>query len=91
MPDEIETRFDDVKGQDAALERLQETLVFLEAPEAIEERGGYVPGGVLLWGPPGTGKTLMAQAVAGETAKPVRVRRPSAPSSRCSWASAPSR
>ena len=29
-----------------------------------------MPGGILLWGPPGTGKTLMAQAVAGETAKP---------------------
>jgi len=70
MPDEIETRFDDVKGQDPVLDRLRETMIFLEAPEAIEERGGYVPGGVLLWGPPGTGKTLMAQAVAGETARP---------------------
>jgi ATP-dependent Zn protease len=70
MPDEIETRFDDVKGQDAVLGRVKETMIFLEAPEAIEERGGYVPGGILLWGPPGTGKTLMAQAVAGETAKP---------------------
>ena len=70
MPDEIETRFDDVKGQDAVLDRVKETMIFLEAPEAIEDKGGYVPGGVLLWGPPGTGKTLMAQAVAGETAKP---------------------
>ena len=70
MPDEIETRFDDVKGQDAALGQLKETLVFLDDPESIESRGGYVPGGILLWGPPGTGKTLMAQAVAGETAKP---------------------
>jgi ATP-dependent Zn protease len=70
MPDEIETRFEDVKGQDAVLERLRETMIFLEAPEEIEERGGYVPGGVLLWGPPGTGKTLMAQSVAGETARP---------------------
>ena len=70
MPDEIETRFDDVRGQDAVLERVKETMIFLEAPEAIEDKGGYVPGGVLLWGPPGTGKTLMAQAVAGETAKP---------------------
>jgi ATP-dependent Zn protease len=78
MPDEIETRFDDVKGQDAALGQLKETLVFLEDPEAIEEKGGYVPGGILLWGPPGTGKTLMAQAIAGETGKPFVSVEPSA-------------
>ena len=70
MPDDIETRFSDVKGQDAVLDRLRENIIFLEAPESIEERGGYVPGGILLWGPPGTGKTLMAQAVAGETGRP---------------------
>ena len=75
MPDEIETRFDDVKGQDAALGQLKETLVFLDDPEAIESRGGYVPGGILLWGPPGTGKTLMAQAVAGEIGEAFRERR----------------
>jgi ATP-dependent Zn protease len=70
MPDDIDTRFTDVKGQDAVLERVMENMIFLEDPESIENRGGYVPGGILLWGPPGTGKTLMAQAVAGETAKP---------------------
>jgi ATP-dependent Zn protease len=70
MPDDIETRFTDVKGQDAVLRKVSENMVFLEDPASIEERGGYVPGGMLLWGPPGTGKTLMAQAVAGETAKP---------------------
>ena len=70
MPDELETRFDDVRGQDAVLDRIRETMIFLDDPEAIEKRGGYVPGGILLWGPPGTGKTLIAQAVAGETAKP---------------------
>ncbi|MEX0983439.1 MAG: AAA family ATPase [Actinomycetota bacterium] len=70
MPDDIETRFSDVKGQDAVLDKVRETMVFLEDPASIEDRGGYVPGGILLWGPPGTGKTLMAQAVAGETAKP---------------------
>lgn len=70
MPDDLDTRFSDVKGQDAVLDRIQENMIFLEDPESIEERGGYVPGGILLWGPPGTGKTLMAQAVAGETAKP---------------------
>jgi cell division protease FtsH len=70
FPDDIKTRFDDVWGQDKVLEKIQENMVFLEDPESIEERGGYVPGGVLLWGPPGTGKTLIAEAVAGETGKP---------------------
>ncbi|MGD9957007.1 MAG: AAA family ATPase, partial [Candidatus Nanopelagicales bacterium] len=42
----------------------------MENPEEIEAKGGYVPGGILLWGPPGTGKTLLAEAVAGETGKP---------------------
>ena len=70
MPDEIKTRFSDVWGQDAVLARVKENMVFLDRPEAIEDKGGYVPGGLLLWGPPGTGKTLMAEAVAGETGKP---------------------
>jgi cell division protease FtsH len=70
FPDDIKTRFSDVWGQDAVLERVKENMVFLESPESIEEKGGYVPSGVLLWGPPGTGKTLMAEAVAGETGKP---------------------
>jgi cell division protease FtsH len=69
-PDDIETRFADVWGQDQVLERVKENIIFLEHPELVEERGGYVPGGLLLWGPPGTGKTLMAEAVAGETRKP---------------------
>jgi ATP-dependent Zn protease len=70
FPEDITTRFDDVWGQDHVVERVRENIVFLENPEAIEEKGGYVPGGILLWGPPGTGKTLMAEAVAGETGKP---------------------
>ncbi|MCA0330078.1 MAG: AAA family ATPase [Actinobacteria bacterium] len=70
FPDDVKTRFSDVWGQDHVLERVRENVVFLENPEAIEEKGGYVPGGILLWGPPGTGKTLLAEAVAGETGKP---------------------
>ncbi len=69
-PDDIKTRFTDVWGQDHVLERVKENILYLEDPGQIESRGGYVPGGILLWGPPGTGKTLMAEAVAGETGRP---------------------
>ncbi|WP_067175650.1 AAA family ATPase [Microtetraspora niveoalba] len=70
FPDDIKTRFSDVWGQDHVVERVKENIVFLERPDEIEARGGYVPSGILLWGPPGTGKTLMAEAVAGSTGKP---------------------
>lgn len=70
FPGDIQTRFSDVWGQDSVLERIKENIIFLKDPESIEARGGYVPGGILLWGPPGTGKTLMAEAVAGETQNP---------------------
>ncbi len=69
-PDDIKTRFSDVWGQDHVLQRVKENILFLENPDDIEAKGGYVPGGLLLWGPPGTGKTLMAEAVAGETGRP---------------------
>jgi len=70
FPDDVKTRFTDVWGQDSVLGKIKENMLFLEDPESIEERGGYVPGGILLWGPPGTGKTLIAEAVAGETGRP---------------------
>ena len=70
FPDDIKTRFTDVWGQDNVLGKIKENMLFLERPDEIERRGGYVPSGLLLWGPPGTGKTLMAEAVAGETGKP---------------------
>jgi len=70
MPDEIQSRFSDVWGQDNVLHRVKENVALLEKPELVESKGGQVPRGILLWGPPGTGKTLMAKAVAGETGKP---------------------
>ena len=70
FPDDIRTRFSDVWGQDQVKRKIRENLMFLENPELVEKKGGYVPGGILLWGPPGTGKTLMAEALAGETGHP---------------------
>lgn len=70
MPEEITTRFSDVWGQDHVLALIRENIAFLERPDEIEAKGGYIPGGILLWGPPGTGKTLMAEAIAGETGRP---------------------
>jgi hypothetical protein len=56
FPDDIKTRFTDVWGQDQVLRKVQENVLFLENPKSIEERGGYVPNGILLWGPPEPGK-----------------------------------
>ena len=70
LPEEINTRFSDVWGQDHVLRLIRENIAFLEKPDQIEAKGGYIPGGILLWGPPGTGKTLLAEAIAGETGKP---------------------
>lgn len=70
LPEDITTSFDQVWGQDRVVERVKETVLFLSEPDRIEEAGGHVPSGVLLWGPPGTGKTLIAEAVAGETGTP---------------------
>jgi cell division protease FtsH len=70
FPEDIKTRFTDVWGQDHVLDRIKENVVFVEDPDSIEDKGGYVPAGILLWGPPGTGKTLIAEAVAGETKRP---------------------
>src|SRR5258708_24419907 len=66
----VTSRLGDVWGMKHVLEKAKENILYLEDPESIEEKAGYVPGGILLWGPPGTGKTLMAEAVAGETGRP---------------------
>lgn len=70
FPEDIETRFTSVWGQDHVLDLVKENVAFLENPDEIEAKGGYIPGGILLWGPPGTGKTLIAESIAGEIGKP---------------------
>lgn len=69
-PEEIEVRFDDVKGINEVKKELEEVVDFLKAPEKYSALGGKLPKGVLLVGPPGTGKTLLARAVAGEAEVP---------------------
>lgn len=70
LPESIKISFDDVYGQDKAVDRVRENLDMLERPDLIEKRGGYMPGGLLMYGPPGTGKSMLAEAAAGHTGKP---------------------
>src|SRR6056300_226994 len=70
MDQEVETRFSDVEGIDAAKDELEEIVDFLKNPERYFESGARIPRGALLAGKPGTGKTLLARAIAGESNVP---------------------
>jgi cell division protease FtsH len=70
MDQEVETRFTDVEGIDAAKEELEEIVDFLKQPEKYFGSGARIPRGALLAGAPGTGKTLLARAIAGESSVP---------------------
>lgn len=70
LPEEIDVRFEDVKGCDEAKDELLEIVQFLMNPDVFTSLGGKLPKGVLLSGPPGVGKTLLAKAVAGEAGVP---------------------
>lgn len=60
-------QFDEIGGQDSAINELKEALQFVLKPEEIGHMGIRPMKGILLVGPPGTGKTLMARAAAGFT------------------------
>src|SRR6056300_219374 len=70
MDQEVDTRFSDVEGIDAAKDELEEIVDFLKQPEKYFGSGAKIPRGALLTGAPGTGKTLLARAIAGESNVP---------------------
>jgi len=57
------TRFADVKGEDAALQEVEEIKDFLQDPSKYNALGARIPRGVLLYGPPGTGKTHLSISI----------------------------
>ena len=50
VPEDIQVKFDDVKGCDEAKQELQDIVEFLMNPEKISALGGRLPKGVLLSG-----------------------------------------
>jgi cell division protease FtsH len=70
FPGEYDATFDDVRGQNAAVEATREVVRLFQGFKKFRKMGGYPPQGILLEGPPGTGKTLLSKAIAGEVNVP---------------------
>jgi cell division protease FtsH len=69
-PGEYDVSFEDVRGQQAAVNSTKEVLRLFNGFKDFRQMGGYPPHGILFEGPPGTGKTLMAKAIAGASGVP---------------------
>lgn len=70
-PEQIEVRFEDVKGLDTVVDEVVKTLnTFLGYALYREKLGGNPRRGLLFEGAPGTGKTHMAKAMARQAGVP---------------------
>ncbi|MCU0295863.1 MAG: AAA family ATPase, partial [Candidatus Nanopelagicales bacterium] len=70
-PEQIPTRFDEVRGIDAVkAEVLRSLNLFLAHKSFADEMGGTARRGLLFEGPPGTGKTYVARAMSAEAGVP---------------------
>jgi len=71
-PEQIDVRFDDIKGIDAVQAEVVRSLNLFLAHRAFSEQMGGTPRrGLLFEGAPGTGKTYVAKALAGEADVPL--------------------
>lgn len=70
LPQQVNTKFNDVAGLEDAKDDLIEVIDFLKDSNKYKEMGARIPKGILLTGDPGNGKTLLARALAGESGVP---------------------